>query len=68
LGPNVSVGAYVKIHEGVRVVNSIVLEDAEIQAHSVVINSLVGWNAKVGPWCRIEGSLPEEGRTRAPPR
>jgi len=30
LGPNVSIGAYVKVHEGVRIVNSIILEDAEI--------------------------------------
>ena len=37
--------------------NSIVLEDTEIQAHCVVINSMIGWNTKIGPWCRIEGSL-----------
>lgn len=64
LGPNVSIGAYVKIHEGVRVVNSIVLEDAEIQAHSVIINSMVGWNSKVGPWCRIEGTLFSDERLK----
>ncbi|CDW73894.1 adp-glucose pyrophosphorylase family protein [Stylonychia lemnae] len=57
IGPNVSVGAYAKIHEGCRVINSIILEDAEIQSNSVVINSMVGWNAKIGPWCRIEGTL-----------
>lgn len=30
IGPNVSIGAYAKIHEGCRIINSIVLEDAEI--------------------------------------
>jgi len=64
LGPNVSIGAYVKIHEGVRIVNSIILEDAEIQGHTVVINSMVGWNAKIGPWCRIEGTLFSDERSK----
>ena len=64
IGPNVSIGAYAKIHEGVRILNSIILEDAEIQAHSVIINSMVGWNAKVGPWCRIEGTLFSDERSK----
>ena len=64
LGPNVSIGAYVKIHEGVRIVNSIVLEDAEVQGHSVIINSMVGWNSKVGPWCRVEGTLFSDERSK----
>ena len=59
-----SIGAYARIHEGCRIINSIVLEDAEIQAHSVVINSMVGWNAKVGPWCRIEGTLFSDERSK----
>ncbi len=33
------------------------MEDSEVQSHTIVINSMVGWNVKVGPWCRIEGTL-----------
>ena len=57
LGPNVSIGAKAKIRAGCRVLNSIILEDAEIQENSYISCSLVGWNSKVGPWCRLEGSM-----------
>ena len=57
LGPNVSIGAKAKIRAGCRVLNSIILEDAEIQQNSYISCSLVGWNSKVGPWCRLEGSM-----------
>ena len=33
------------------------MEDAEIQQNSFITCSLVGWNSKVGPWCRLEGSM-----------
>eukprot|EP00347_Sterkiella_histriomuscorum_P012773 403367277 len=64
IGPNVSIGAYAKISDGCRIINSLILEDAEIQAHTVVINSMIGWNAKVGPWCRIEGTLHLDDRSK----
>ena len=57
LGPNVSVGAKAKIRAGCRIQNSIILEDAEIQQNSYISCSLVGWNSKIGPWCRLEGSM-----------
>ena len=57
LGPNVSIGAKAKIRAGCRIQNAIILEDSEIQANSVIICSLIGWNSKVGPWCRLEGSM-----------
>ena len=57
IGPNVSIGAQAKIGEGCRLSNCIILEDAEIQAHTLISCSLVGWNVKIGPWCRIEGSM-----------
>ena len=57
LGPNVSIGAKAKIRAGCRIQNSIILEDAEIQQNSFITCSLVGWNSKVGPWCRLEGSM-----------
>ena len=64
IGPNVSIGAKAKIKAGVRIKNSIIMEDVEIQAHTVVTNSLIGWNSKIGPWCRIEGSLPLTSQNR----
>ena len=57
LGPNVSIGAKAKIRAGCRIQNAIILEDAEIQQNSFITCSLVGWNSKVGPWCRLEGSM-----------
>lgn len=57
LGPNVSIGAKAKIRAGCRIQNSIILEDAEIQQNSFINCSVIGWNSKVGPWCRLEGSM-----------
>lgn len=25
---------------------------------------MIGWNAKIGPWCRIEGTLYSDGRNK----
>ena len=30
----------------------------------MIINSLVGWNTKIGPWCRIEGTLYSDDRSK----
>ncbi|VDI17668.1 mannose-1-phosphate guanylyltransferase [Mytilus galloprovincialis] len=56
LGPNVSIGKYANIGEGVRVRESIVLEGATLQDHSCVLYSIIGWNAVVGSWTRVEGT------------
>lgn len=56
LGPNVSIGKYVNIGEGVRVRESIVLEGAALQDHCCVLYSIIGWNATVGSWTRVEGT------------
>ena len=40
------------------------MEDAEVQANSVIMNSLVGWNVKIGPWCRIEGTLYKDEKNK----
>ena len=50
-----TVGAYAKIGDGVRIINSIILEDVIIQPHAVIINSIVGWSSVIGSWTRIEG-------------
>lgn len=25
---------------------------------------MIGWNSKIGPWCRVEGSLQEDDRNK----
>ncbi|VDI54413.1 mannose-1-phosphate guanylyltransferase [Mytilus galloprovincialis] len=49
-------GATLKVAEGVRVRESIVLEGAPLQDHSCVLYSIIGWNAVVGSWTRVEGT------------
>ncbi|KAI9746812.1 MAG: Proteasome subunit alpha type-2, partial [Candelina submexicana] len=56
LGPNVSVGPNAIIGAGVRVKESIVLENAEIKHDSCVLYSIIGWNSRVGAWARVEGT------------
>ncbi|KAF3111389.1 Proteasome subunit alpha type-2 [Orbilia oligospora] len=56
LGPNVSIGPRAHIGAGARVKDSIVLEDAEIKHDACVLYSIVGWNARIGAWARVEGT------------
>ncbi|KAI9845087.1 MAG: hypothetical protein M1837_005091 [Sclerophora amabilis] len=56
LGPNVSVGPRAVIGAGVRVKESIVLEDVEIKHDACVLYSIIGWNSRVGAWARVEGT------------
>ncbi|XP_050530428.1 mannose-1-phosphate guanyltransferase alpha-A [Daktulosphaira vitifoliae] len=56
LGPNVSIGSGAQIAAGVRIKESIILQDACISQHSLVMHSIVGCSAKIGAWCRVEGT------------
>jgi mannose-1-phosphate guanylyltransferase len=56
LGPNVSIGPKAVIGAGVRVKESIVLEEVEIKHDACVLYSIIGWNSRVGAWSRVEGS------------
>ncbi|KKZ68615.1 mannose-1-phosphate guanylyltransferase [[Emmonsia] crescens] len=56
LGPNVSIGARAVIGRGVRVKESIVLEDVEIKHDACVLYSIIGWSSRVGAWARVEGT------------
>ena len=56
LGPNVSVGPRAIIGAGVRVKESIVLEDVEIKHDACVLYSIIGWGSRVGAWARVEGT------------
>lgn len=35
--------------------NSIILKNANIKNHSLIKDSVIGWNCFIGEWCRIEG-------------
>lgn len=56
IGPNVSIGPGCEIGEGVRIRDSIVLDASQVGANSAILNSVVGWESRVGAWCRIEGA------------
>ncbi|KAJ1519675.1 hypothetical protein ONE63_004940 [Megalurothrips usitatus] len=56
LGPNVSIGAGTVIGPGVRIKESIILSDASIADHSLVLHSIVGRATQVGKWSRVEGT------------
>lgn len=56
LGPNVSISKGVRVGAGVRIKETIVLRDATINDHSLVMHSIVGWNNVIGSWARVEGT------------
>ncbi|KAG7300969.1 hypothetical protein JYU34_015324 [Plutella xylostella] len=56
IGPNVSIGAGVQVQAGVRIKESIILNNATIHEHALVMYSVVGQDATVGPWARVEGT------------
>ncbi|KAJ3020281.1 Proteasome subunit alpha type-2 [Thoreauomyces humboldtii] len=56
LGPNVSIGPRVLLGRGVRVRDAILLDNVEVKNDSIVLNSVVAWDCKIGSWARIEGA------------
>lgn len=56
IGPNVSIGPNCVIGAGVRIKDSIVLASSSIQDNTCILNSIIGWDSRIGTWCRIEGS------------
>lgn len=44
----------VTIGKGVRLRESIVLDNAVIEDHSLVLHAIVGRNARIGCWSRVE--------------
>lgn len=55
LGPDVVIGPGCVVEDGVRLARCILLEGAKVQAHAVVLDSILGWRSAVGSWTRIEG-------------
>ncbi|KAI9105742.1 nucleotide-diphospho-sugar transferase [Phlyctochytrium arcticum] len=56
LGPNISIGPRVLIGRGVRVRDAILLDNVEVKNDSCILNSVIGWDSKIGAWARVEGA------------
>jgi hypothetical protein len=48
IGPNVCIGANVKLEAGVRLLDSTILPDTAVQAHSYIAHSIVGRKCVIG--------------------
>ena len=46
----------VKIGPGVRVNNSIVLDNVTLKENCCILNAIIGWHSIVGEWSRVEGT------------
>ena len=42
--------------KGVRIKDSIILDNVEIKANSCILYSIIGWGSKIGTWARVEGT------------
>lgn len=51
-----SVGRNVVIGPGVRIRESIIVANAIIEDHSLILHSIVGRNSRIGKWTRVEGT------------
>jgi len=56
IGPNVTIGPRVVVGKGVRIKDSIILDNVEIKANSCILHSIIGWGSKIGTWARVEGT------------
>lgn len=56
IGPNVSIGPRAVIGAGVRIKESIILEDVEVRHDACILYSIVGWGSRIGAWARVEGT------------
>jgi len=56
IGPNVSIGANAVIGEGVRIQRSSIMSGTKIGSFSFIENSIIGWDSKIGKWCRLQNN------------
>lgn len=56
IGPNVSIGKNVTIGAGTRVKESIVLGNSSVGMNSLLMHAVIGMDAKIGDWTRVEGT------------
>ncbi|CEG83031.1 Putative Mannose-1-phosphate guanylyltransferase [Rhizopus microsporus] len=54
IGPNVSIGPRVVLGKGVRVKDSIILDN--VTHASCILHSVIGWSSRIGAWARVEGT------------
>lgn len=54
IGPNVTIGPGCVIGNGVRLRNSVILQNSKIGDNSWIDQSIIGWEAKIGRWVRIQ--------------
>lgn len=50
IGPNVTIGSNCVLQDGVRVLNSAIMEKVKICSHSYISGSIVGWQSTIGCW------------------
>ena len=55
IGPNVIIGANCEVCDGSRIRNACIMEGTIIKQSAYVVDSLIGWKAKIGCWARVEG-------------
>lgn len=54
LGPNVSIGEYAEIQDGVRIKEAAIFADVVVKRNAYINGAIVGWGTSVGAWSRIE--------------
>jgi mannose-1-phosphate guanylyltransferase len=53
IGPNVIIGPNVKVGPACCIQNSIVMAGSTIGTGTLIVDSIIGWNGKIGKWVRI---------------
>jgi mannose-1-phosphate guanylyltransferase len=48
------IGKGVVIKSGVRIKNSVILDDVVVNNNSLIDGSIIGWRSKIGKWARLE--------------
>lgn len=55
IGPDVVIGPGVKIADGVRLVRCTLMSGVSVRSHTLISDSIVGWNCSIGQWARLVG-------------
>ena len=55
IGPNVVIGAGCVIEDGVRLVNSVLMDNVHIGSFTMISGSILGWESRIGRWVHILG-------------
>mmetsp|Transcript_45011 Transcript_45011/g.73348 ORF Transcript_45011/g.73348 Transcript_45011/m.73348 type:complete len:359 (+) Transcript_45011:169-1245(+) len=56
IGPNVTIGKDAIIEDGARLSRCAIFTGCKIKSHSLVNNSIIGWQSTVGKWAHVQGS------------